>query len=1189
MSDLLKSAFGYFNSSNNLTDSNNDFVGQIVEIGNVKLIVKRVIAEGGFAIVYVVVDPNSGKEYALKRLLASDPESDANILEEINVLKKLSGHPNIIQYLAAASVDKTVSSHGKNEYLILTELCSKGNLVDCLNNRTTPLSPYVICRIFWQTCKAVQHMHSQVPPVIHRDLKIENLLISKDNTIKLCDFGSCTMKVHKPDSSWNAGQHTHLEDEMAQFTTPMYRAPEMVDTWSNYPIGTPCDIWALGCILYTLCFMSHPFSDSAKLKILNANYNIPNGDPAYSPFHDIIRGCLKVNPNDRLSITDIQERLASICESNRYDLKEPLNLEGKAVNSTKDISAPVQGPQNDTAKSNKPGRPAPPSFPVNSNFSQCPEMPRATAPPKTEASSSQAKSQPAKHEVGLLSSIKGGAGSFLKNLKDTSNKVMQSVQQTIARTDLDFSYISSRIVVMPFPADGLESAYKSNHIEDVRAFLEARHSGGRYSVYNLSGKSYPPTRLGLGRVVDCPFGGFRKVPPLHILYNLCSDIFNFLEKNQKNIVVIHCTDGRESSAVLVGCLLLYSGLMDNYQDAVHMFAVKRVRPNLQPSEVRYLQYFSQIVLNPSSHPHTQPVTVISIVMQPVPLFTKVRDGCRPYIELYQGDEKVRSTKTDYDRMKVFHISEGKVTIPLNLTICGDITLSVFHARQNLGGVMSSGKPTGHKICQLQFHTGFISQEQSDLKFAMPDLDDTADGDHYQDKFQVTLNIVVCNYSKELRPMPWETPKYVDSLLLFANSLEMDETIENFVTKKRKPPKGSSLAPPKPPPPVLQEKSIAKAQDTGPVVNENLINIDMMQSKVPKQESVDLLGLGLEDGNVGTESVKVNSSKDGNPERLHELNEIFQSNSKSGAGNIEDESKSITSNNDFFDPFGSDHSAANFQVKNAFCLSNWNGNLGTIQQGMTTSSSGMIRNPSAPNLEQKSKDPFADFGNLVAGLNMSGSISKPVTPMDGSPNIQSPSHKMPPQIFPSSQGAQPIKSPNGTPTHQAKLPADNRAPDYSRSHFDAAFGKKQPTEKGGKPNSDVFGDLLGSQGYDFASKKETGPRTMNELRKEDLVKELDPDRMKIYEWTEGKKGNIRALLCSIHLVLWDECKWKGVDMSQLVSTADVKKAYRKACLAVHPDKQMGTEHENIAKLIFVELNNAWSDFENDSGQQNLFST
>lgn len=79
------------------------------------------------------------------------------------------------------------------------------------------------------------------------------------------------------------------------------------------------------------------------------------------------------------------------------------------------------------------------------------------------------------------------------------------------------------------------------------------------------------------------------------------------------------------------------------------------------------------------------------------------------------------------------------------------------------------------------------------------------------------------------------------------------------------------------------------------------------------------------------------------------------------------------------------------------------------------------------------------------------------------------------------------------------------------------------------------------------------------------------------------------------------------MHQLVTPADVKKAYRKACLAVHPDKvfnisiffcylltclvsqQTGTEFENLAKLIFMELNNAWSDFENDATQQNMFSS
>ena len=68
----------------------------------------------------------------------------------------------------------------------------------------------------------------------------------------------------------------------------MYRAPEQVDTWSNHEIGVPSDIWALGCIMYMLCFRKHPFEDSAKLAILNANYNIPSNDVKHRVFHNII-------------------------------------------------------------------------------------------------------------------------------------------------------------------------------------------------------------------------------------------------------------------------------------------------------------------------------------------------------------------------------------------------------------------------------------------------------------------------------------------------------------------------------------------------------------------------------------------------------------------------------------------------------------------------------------------------------------------------------------------------------------------------------------------------------------------------------------------------------------------------------------------------------------------------------------
>lgn len=61
-------------------------------------------------------------------------------------------------------------------------------------------------------------MHSQAPPIIHRDLKIENLLISSESTIKLCDFGSATVEVFRPDLTWSANQHSALEENVSHIT-----------------------------------------------------------------------------------------------------------------------------------------------------------------------------------------------------------------------------------------------------------------------------------------------------------------------------------------------------------------------------------------------------------------------------------------------------------------------------------------------------------------------------------------------------------------------------------------------------------------------------------------------------------------------------------------------------------------------------------------------------------------------------------------------------------------------------------------------------------------------------------------------------------------------------------------------------------------------------------------------------------
>jgi len=61
------------------------------------------------------------------------------------------------------------------------------------------------------------------------------------------------------------------------------------------------------------------------------------------------------------------------------------------------------------------------------------------------------------------------------------------------------------------------------------------------------------------------------------------------------------------------------------------------------------------------------------------------------------------------------------------------------------------------------------------------------------------------------------------------------------------------------------------------------------------------------------------------------------------------------------------------------------------------------------------------------------------------------------------------------------------------------------------------------------------------------------RLRVLEWKEGKTRNIRALLCSLNVIIWEGCNWNPIGMHQLVAANDVKKMYRKACLAVHPDK------------------------------------
>ncbi|KAJ8972977.1 hypothetical protein NQ317_016038 [Molorchus minor] len=148
-------------------------------------------------------------------------------------------------------------------------------------------------------------------------------------------------------------------------------------------------------------------------------------------------------------------------------------------------------------------------------------------------------------------------------------------------------------------------------------------------------------------------------------------------------------------------------------------------------------------------------------------------------------------------------------------------------------------------------------------------------------------------------------------------------------------------------------------------------------------------------------------------------------------------------------------------------------------------------PSPPDLSRtlRSLKPPSNLGGLNFGTEYSN-VTPSTTPTS---NSQTP-NKVPPTT------PQHSMQTTTTPKHQMKSPVVGG--DYSRSHFDT-FNKSQPAEPKPKTKgSDVFGDLLGSQGYSFTAKKENTPRTINAMRKEELAVYMDPEKLKILEWVSN---------------------------------------------------------------------------------------
>lgn len=187
------------------------------------------IGFGSYGSVYKVKNRKTAKIVALKKVklnVAAEKGVPSSSLREIAALKSLN-HPNIIQL-------HEIIHTGTSIYLVLEHLNT--DLKRHLESTNNGLAECVVQSYLWQLFKAISYCHSK--EILHRDLKLQNLLVDHRGNIKLADFGLARF-ISLP-----------IRKYTSDVVTLWYRAPEILLGSSFY--GPAVDVWSLGCIFFEM-------------------------------------------------------------------------------------------------------------------------------------------------------------------------------------------------------------------------------------------------------------------------------------------------------------------------------------------------------------------------------------------------------------------------------------------------------------------------------------------------------------------------------------------------------------------------------------------------------------------------------------------------------------------------------------------------------------------------------------------------------------------------------------------------------------------------------------------------------------------------------------------------------------------------------------------------------------------------
>ncbi|CAD8048400.1 unnamed protein product [Paramecium sonneborni] len=246
--------------------------------------IQEVIGQGSYAIVRKGIHKVHGeivaiKVYSKERLY--DPQRARAVAKEIQILRQCN-HKNIIHLIKVVESNKNIN--------LIMEYGGDQSL-----KKVKKLSEFEIQLVFFQLLKAVSYLHNK--KIIHRDIKLDNILMNSQKEIKLIDFGFAT----EIDGFINT-----------TYGTPSYMSPEILPPNPRYNEMT--DIWSCGVVLYALLFNKFPFSGHTEkelqFKIKKQELQIQSSD---EEIVEVLISSLERNVDKRKTADQLLKTLWMIC------------------------------------------------------------------------------------------------------------------------------------------------------------------------------------------------------------------------------------------------------------------------------------------------------------------------------------------------------------------------------------------------------------------------------------------------------------------------------------------------------------------------------------------------------------------------------------------------------------------------------------------------------------------------------------------------------------------------------------------------------------------------------------------------------------------------------------------------------------------------------------------------------------